>query len=226
MGSVVHVENDGQFSSELSEAKGLVVVDFMAEWCGPCRMLAPVIEQLATRYPGARFLKVDVDQCRATASSCGVKAMPTIQLYKQKQKVGEVVGADPAAIQRLIDAHYDAFAAFTGAPRKLTDGPAAAESTPAAAAAVGGASGSSEGLGQSGDCEVQIRLSTGEVLKGKFERTATLAQVRQFAAAGGAGMGFKLMLPGFPKKVYEEADMDKTLEEEQLAPRAQLIVCK
>lgn len=76
--------------------KGLVLVDFWAEWCGPCRMIAPVIEELATQYEGQLSVaKVDVDANPKTAMRFRVMSIPTVILFKDGQPVETIVGAQP-----------------------------------------------------------------------------------------------------------------------------------
>lgn len=69
--------------------------------CGPCVAIAPILDQLARQYPNVIFLKVDVDKCRGASQAAGVTAMPTLQGFFGGQKVGEIVGANPAKIQAL-----------------------------------------------------------------------------------------------------------------------------
>ncbi|GIY12633.1 thioredoxin-like protein 1 [Caerostris extrusa] len=97
------VPDDSRFQIELSNAGSkLVVADFTASWCGPCRRIAPVFEELSRRYPAAVFLKIDVDQCPETANSQGISSMPTFMFYRNKIKVGQVSGADSAALEAKI----------------------------------------------------------------------------------------------------------------------------
>ncbi|CAL1277126.1 unnamed protein product, partial [Larinioides sclopetarius] len=70
--------------------------------CGPCRRIAPFFEELGRRYPAIIFLKVDVDQCPETATSQGVTSMPTFIFYKNKMKIGQVSGADSAALEAKV----------------------------------------------------------------------------------------------------------------------------
>ena len=83
----------------------LVLVDFWATWCGPCRMMAPVIEELAADYDGKVVVgKVDVDEEGGLAQQFGIMSIPTIMLFKNGKAVGQAVGARPkAAIAGLID---------------------------------------------------------------------------------------------------------------------------
>lgn len=72
----------------------LVVIDFTATWCGPCKMIAPVYEKMQEEFPGVVFAKIDVDANEEATQLCGVTAMPTFQFYKGGQKVGELKGAN------------------------------------------------------------------------------------------------------------------------------------
>merc|ERR1711862_396760 len=80
----------------------LVVVDFTASWCPPCKMIAPHFEQLATEYPDAEFVKVDVDENSEVAGLCGISAMPTFQFFKNGSKVDDMCGADLNKLKALV----------------------------------------------------------------------------------------------------------------------------
>jgi thioredoxin 1 len=93
----VHV-TDASFASEIEQANGLVLVDFWATWCGPCQIVAPVLEQLAGEYAGrAKVAKVDVDSNQRTAMRFNVRSIPSILFFKNGQHVDTVVGAVPKA---------------------------------------------------------------------------------------------------------------------------------
>jgi len=84
---------DANFDSEVLKSETPVLVDVWAEWCGPCRMLAPTIDQLATEYDGkAKVGKLDADANRDTVSKYGVSALPTILVFKAGQVVHKFVG--------------------------------------------------------------------------------------------------------------------------------------
>eukprot|EP00088_Acartia_fossae_P032234 TRINITY_DN33023_c0_g1_i1.p1 TRINITY_DN33023_c0_g1~~TRINITY_DN33023_c0_g1_i1.p1 ORF type:complete len:300 (+),score=73.88 TRINITY_DN33023_c0_g1_i1:41-901(+) len=107
MSSVVVIKDDGHFQAELASAgPKLVVVDFTASWCGPCKRIAPFFEELSTKYPRAVFLKVDVDECQETAASNGVSAMPTFIFFRNKTKVDRIQGADTNALEEKVKHHY------------------------------------------------------------------------------------------------------------------------
>lgn len=90
--SVAHLSKD-TFTSEVINKKGMVFVDFYAEWCGPCKMTAPVIEQLAIEQKDVTFYKVDVDQNSELASQYSVFSIPTFVIFKDGQIAAQFSGA-------------------------------------------------------------------------------------------------------------------------------------
>ena len=95
---------DATFAAEVEQADGLVVVDFWATWCGPCRAVAPVIEKLAEDYAGrVKVRKLDTDANQATAMRYNIRSIPTILLFKGGKPVDVVVGADPR-LRGILDA--------------------------------------------------------------------------------------------------------------------------
>lgn len=101
---------DDNFQSEIAGAQGLSIVDFWAEWCGPCRMVGPIIEQLADQYAGqVRVGKLDVDHNQRTAAQFNVRSIPTILYFKDGKLVDSVVGALPKqALERKLQEHMAA----------------------------------------------------------------------------------------------------------------------
>ena len=102
--AIVH-GTDQSFSSEISD--GLVLVDFWAPWCGPCKMIAPVLEELdAEMSETVKIVKVDVDVNQETASNFGIMSIPTLVLFKDGQPVDKVVGFNPKeALVELVNKH-------------------------------------------------------------------------------------------------------------------------
>ena len=89
---------DNDFETEIEKHEGLAVVDFWATWCGPCRMIAPVLEQLAAEYSGKlKVAKVDVDANQQTGMRFNVRSIPTLMFFKDGRHVDTVVGAVPKA---------------------------------------------------------------------------------------------------------------------------------
>jgi thioredoxin 1 len=87
---------DASFAEEIEKHEGLAVVDFWATWCGPCRMIAPILDQLAIEYAGrAKVTKLDVDANQQTAIRFNVRSIPTILFFKDGKLVDQVVGAMP-----------------------------------------------------------------------------------------------------------------------------------
>lgn len=129
MAGVRHVEGDESFPRELANAGNkLVVVDFTATWCGPCKRIAPVFAELANKYSHNLFLKVDVDECPQTANDNKVQAMPTFMFFKNGQKIDSIRGADPQALEdkiRELGGDKEKMESFTGSGQTLggTGGP-------------------------------------------------------------------------------------------------------
>eukprot|EP01001_Neometanema_parovale_P000722 NODE_10809_length_575_cov_74.685841_g10532_i0.p2 GENE.NODE_10809_length_575_cov_74.685841_g10532_i0~~NODE_10809_length_575_cov_74.685841_g10532_i0.p2 ORF type:complete len:104 (-),score=46.84 NODE_10809_length_575_cov_74.685841_g10532_i0:198-509(-) len=90
---------------ELKAGSKLVVVDFYATWCGPCKVIAPKIDALAAEEPTVEFVKVDVDELEDVAGEAGITCMPTFQFYKGGAKLDVVEGANEGKIKELVAKH-------------------------------------------------------------------------------------------------------------------------
>ncbi len=111
MGNTMAV-TDANFESEIEKHQGLAIVDFWAEWCGPCRMVGPIIDQLAGEYAGrAKVTKLDVDANPRTQVRFNVRSIPTILFFKDGRLVDTVVGfMQKPALEAKLKQHLAAAA--------------------------------------------------------------------------------------------------------------------
>jgi thioredoxin 1 len=94
--------SDSTFDSEVLKATNPVVVDFWAEWCGPCRMIAPALEEIAGSLDGkVKIVKLNVDENPKTAAKYGIQSIPTLMIFKDGQMASRQIGALPK--QKLED---------------------------------------------------------------------------------------------------------------------------
>ena len=99
---------DSEFESVVLKAEGLVLVDFCADWCGPCRALGPKLEEIANEFESkAKVVKVNIDENPNSPANYGVRGIPTMILFKNGQELEQIVGNQPkenivAAIQKHI----------------------------------------------------------------------------------------------------------------------------
>ncbi len=98
--------SDQDFTEKVIEAERPVLVDFWAEWCGPCRMVAPIVEELAAEYEGkVDFTKLNVDFNPTVATTFGIRSIPTLLVFKGGKPVDQVIGAVPKAeIKKRLEA--------------------------------------------------------------------------------------------------------------------------
>lgn len=93
MGKIINLDLDN-FESEVIKSQGLTVVDFWAEWCGPCKMLGPVLEEIASETEN-KICKIDVDKNSELSSQYKIRSIPTILIFKNGEKIDQLVGFKP-----------------------------------------------------------------------------------------------------------------------------------
>ncbi|MBW1703601.1 MAG: thioredoxin [Deltaproteobacteria bacterium] len=96
---------DQNFANDVLKAEMPVLIDFWAPWCGPCNMVSPVVEKVSDDYVDKmEFCKMNVDEAPETAQSYGIMSIPTLMLFKNGEKVDEIIGAVPeSSIKTMID---------------------------------------------------------------------------------------------------------------------------
>lgn len=101
MATPLHLTDD-MYESEVLKSELPVLIDFWATWCGPCRMIAPIVEELAGEYEGKlKVFKLDVDNNQKTAMTFGIRSIPTVVIVKNGEEVDRILGAVPK--QQIVD---------------------------------------------------------------------------------------------------------------------------
>ncbi|KAL8408047.1 hypothetical protein RB594_006739 [Gaeumannomyces avenae] len=103
--TVHEIKTGDEFKATLAGNK-VVLVDFYATWCGPCRMISPKVSEWSEKFPNIHYVKVDVDTVPDVSQEYGIRAMPTFLLFKDGEKADEVVGANPPKLEALIAAAH------------------------------------------------------------------------------------------------------------------------
>ncbi|CNK64946.1 thioredoxin TrxA [Yersinia alsatica] len=103
---IIHLSDDS-FDTDVLKASGLVLVDFWAEWCGPCKMIAPILDEIAEEYEGRLTItKLNIDENPATAPKYGIRGIPTLLLFRDGEVVATKVGAlSKGQLKAFLDAN-------------------------------------------------------------------------------------------------------------------------
>ncbi|PRP73415.1 cytosolic thioredoxin Trx1 [Planoprotostelium fungivorum] len=104
---VQHITSTEQFNSIIAKDT-LTVVDFFADWCGPCKRIAPFLETLSNEFTNAQFVKVNVEEQEGISKEHNIAAMPTFLFFKGGKKVADLVGADQNKLKGIIEKNYSA----------------------------------------------------------------------------------------------------------------------
>ena len=99
---VTDIANLAEFKACISD-NAKVAIDFYATWCGPCQVIGPKFVAFEAAYPGIKFIRVDVDTNKETATECGINAMPTFKFYHNGNEVEELVGASEEKLKTCLD---------------------------------------------------------------------------------------------------------------------------
>eukprot|EP00271_Cylindrocystis_brebissonii_P015058 TRINITY_DN3699_c0_g2_i1.p1 TRINITY_DN3699_c0_g2~~TRINITY_DN3699_c0_g2_i1.p1 ORF type:complete len:170 (-),score=29.89 TRINITY_DN3699_c0_g2_i1:516-1025(-) len=106
--TVIEIEDLKEWEKTLGDAKSsgkVIIVDYSATWCQPCKVIGPVFHELSKKYPQIIFVKVDVDDVKEVSDLYEIRAMPTFQVFKDGVKVDELVGASKERLEQLVAKH-------------------------------------------------------------------------------------------------------------------------
>lgn len=89
---------DNEFNTKVKEGKGVFIIDFYADWCGPCKMQSPILEELSNEEPKVTIYKLDVDKNQLTAGEYGIQNIPTLLIFKDGELIEKKVGFQPKQV--------------------------------------------------------------------------------------------------------------------------------
>lgn len=92
---IKHINNEDEFIKNISNSQNIVIVDFFAEWCGPCQMLSPILEEISNEMEDINILKIDIDKCSKLALEKEIEVVPTILIMKNEVELTRIEGVLP-----------------------------------------------------------------------------------------------------------------------------------
>ncbi len=104
--AITHVTTEDEFKKEVTNSEGLVIIDFWAPWCGPCKLLGPIFEKVSDEYDDVKFVKVDVDEAQDVAAEFNIMSIPTLVILKGGETLDQQMGAlSEEQLKDFIDSH-------------------------------------------------------------------------------------------------------------------------
>jgi thioredoxin 1 len=106
--AIIHINNKDEFNEKVRDAGKLVIVDFWAPWCGPCRMIGPIFEELSNEIEDVVFAKINVDEAQELAAQFNIMSIPTLMIFKEGEVIDQQMGAvSKDMLKHFIDKNLD-----------------------------------------------------------------------------------------------------------------------
>eukprot|EP00742_Colponemidia_sp_Colp-10_P001856 GILJ01001986.1.p1 GENE.GILJ01001986.1~~GILJ01001986.1.p1 ORF type:complete len:223 (-),score=33.08 GILJ01001986.1:160-828(-) len=201
---VVHIQSDQEWVRNFKAGGDkLIVAQFSAEWCGPCKGIAPAVQALSKEYPQVSFLHIDVDKCQDTAQEFSVRSIPTFLFFKKGAKIDEMTGAKEAELKAKVAQHAPP-GAFHGVGYSLSG----SASAPVAAPATQVDAGERPQVDESRPTTtIQFRLHNGTRVSVKYNQTHTVGDLHTFVLTAAPLDSDYQLTAGFPPKPLTDSSL-------------------